>query len=1015
MTDRLVGRDRDLRRIEPLLGRLADGRGGLLVVSGEPGIGKTRYAEEALRMFRGVGARTAWATAWLDAGTPPLWMWRQILRQLDLDTVALDAPAPESADDADAARFAMFATVAAALRQAADRGPVVIVLDDLQWADTASVRLLEFVADVLRDSPCVLVALARHSELAADDLARLARRGTQVTLGGLDPESVREVLALTVDDALAAAVHEVVATRSGGNPLFVGEFARLIGATGRTEVAAGAVPPAVGAVLQRRLARMSESVVATLQVAAVLGKEFDVASIERLTASYDIPHDVAPDIDAAVRGELVTRLGRHEFAFAHDLIRDVVLDSLPVARKVPLHRAAAALAAETVDRDPNMRAQLASHLEEAGDVQEACGHWRAAAAWHRDRLSFEQAAAWFGRAAALTSDPTERIDLVLAEADALLRAGDLSRARERFVSAADLARAESDGERLVTAVLGIGAGAAAWEVPFSDSGYTTLVEEALAQLGPDAHRLRASLLARLSVAAATPETLDRSRALAEEARELARGISDPAQEAHALAALCDALGGPQHVRARLQNAAEIVRLADHAGDRLLGLLGTRFRVVALLELGQFSELDHVIADFERRAEQLRQPLLSWYAPLFRGMRALLKGHLSDAERHQALVAAAAEHTGSTNATLLAITLTLGIDTARGRVSDSTTFDGIVDVDPAAWASYAAGVGYVALRAGDRDRAQTMLRLHSENGFARIGDDAEHLTTVAHFGRIALALGETEAVASLYDALRPFAGMWIVDGIAAVCWGPVDLELARMATGLGRDEAAAHLDDAEAAVVAAGAELLKLDVAELRARLDRPADAQLVESPAGGNQWRREGDFWTLAYAGRTVRVKHTKGIADLTTLLAAPGREVHVSDLYGGTTSSRTTSRRTTEGDLGDMLDPQARAAYRQRLEDLEPELQDASAIQDLGRVEQLRIEQDFLLAELSAALGLGGRARRVGDPNERFRKAVGTRIKFTIDRIADSHPALAAHLRNSVRTGIFCVYLPETPVRWNI
>ena len=463
------------------------------------------------------------------------------------------------------------------------------------------------------------------------------------------------------------------------------------------------------------------------------------------------------------------------------------------------------------------------------------------------------------------------------------------------------------------------------------------------------------------------------------------------------------------MRARLQHAADIVRLADQAGDRLLGLLGTRFRVVALLELGQFSELDHVIADFERRAEDLRQPLLSWYAPLFRGMRALLKGHLTDAEHHQAMVAAAAEHTGSTNATLLAITLALGIDTARGRVADSATFDGIIDVDPAAWASYAAGVGYVALRAGDHDQARTMLRLHSENGFARIGDDAEHLTTVAFFGRIAVALGETEAVASLYDALRPFAGMWVVDGIGAVCWGPVDLELARLATALGRDEAAAHLDDAEAAVVAAGAELFQLDLAELRARQDRTPDVTFVESTAGRNQWLHEGDFWTLCYAGRTVRVKHAKGIADLAALLAAPGREIHVSDLYGGAPPDR-----TTEGDLGDVLDPPARAAYRQRLQDLEPELQDASTIQDLGRVEQLRAERDFLLAELSAALGLGGRARRTGDPNQRFRKAVGTRIKFTIDRIADSHPALAAHLRNSVRTGIFCVYRPETSVHWN-
>ena len=440
MTDRLVGRERDLLRIEPLLERLGGGRGGLLLVTGEPGIGKTRFAEEALRRLSHVGARTAWATAWPDAGTPPLWMWRQVLQQLDLDTSALDAAAPTAPDEAAAARFAQFAAVAAGLRAAAERAPVVIVLDDLQWADAAEVRLIEFAVDLLRDSPCVLLGLARHSELAAEDLAGLGRRATQMTLGGLDPESVRELLAMTVDDAIAGAVHEVVAARSGGNPLFVGEFARLIGTSGRTEVAAGAVPPAVTAVLQRRLARVNESVVATLQAAAVLGKEFEVASVENLLATYDAAGDVARHIEVAVRRELVIRLGREEFAFAHDLIRDVVLDSMPATRRSELHRSAAGLLADLIDRDPGMRAQLAMHLQAAGEVDEACGHWEAAALWHRDRLSFEQAAAWFARAGELARDPTHRIDLVLAEADARLRAGDLARARERFATAADLAQ-----------------------------------------------------------------------------------------------------------------------------------------------------------------------------------------------------------------------------------------------------------------------------------------------------------------------------------------------------------------------------------------------------------------------------------------------------------------------------------------------------------------------------------------------------------------------------------------------
>ena len=1015
-TGRLIGREKELLRAVSLLSGTAEGRGGLLLVTGEPGIGKTRFAEEVLARLRERGALTAWATAWPDAGTPPLWLWRQVLEQLAQPTAALDRALPGSADGADAARFAQFVEVTAAIRAATEAGHVAIVLDDLQWADPASVRLLAFVTDALRDRPCVLVGVARDSELATEDLLTITRLGNHVTLGGLEPAAVRDLLTMTVEDSVAQAVYEVVATRSGGNPLFVGEFGRLLSASGRTEVATAAVPPAVAVVLQRRLARLRESVVGSLQAAAIVGKEFATASVLRLADTDDESSDVGSDLEVAVHAGLVTRVGRDRFVFAHDLIRDVVLDSLPGERKTALHRAAAALVGDSLQQSPGMRAHVALHLEEAGEFAEARDQWEAAAHWHLQRLGFEQAATWFARAASLTHDPTRRIDLVLAEADARLRAGELTPARERFAQAAVLARTAGDGERLVTAVLGIGAGAAAWEVPIFDQDYTRLIEEALAQLGPNAQGLRSSLLARLSVAAATPETLERSRSCAEEARRLAQATADPALEAQALAALSDAMGGPRHVRDRLDHAAEIVRLADQAGDRLLGLLGTRFRVVALLELGQFPELDLVIADFERRAEELRQPLLSWYCALFRGMRALLKGHLAEAEQHLAVVVDASERTGSTNAKLLALTLKLGIDHAQGLETDPTTLDDVVDVDPATWASYAAGIGYVALRGGELDRARTLLRLHSDNGFARIGDDAEHLTTVTLFGRIAVATGELEAATVLYDALRPFAGMWIVDGIGAVCWGPVELELARLASALGLDEVEAHLAMAEAEIAAAGAHGLERDVAEIRAgRAQAPGSTSghgLVEGSSYRYEWLREGDFWTLSYAGRTVRMKHAKGLADVAVLIGAPGREVHVADLYGG---GPRRDDLVAAGDLGQVLDATARDAYRRRLEDLEEEMEDARAAQDLGRAELLGVEHDFLVAELSAAFGLGGRARRPGDPNERLRKAVGTRIKLAIDRLADPHPALAAHLRNSVRTGMFCAYRPETPVEWDV
>ena len=161
-------------------------------------------------------------------------------------------------------------------------------------------------------------------------------------------------------------------------------------------------------------------------------------------------------------------------------------------------------------------------------------------------------------------------------------------------------------------------------------------------------------------------------------------------------------------------------------------------------------------------------------------------------------------------------------------------------------------------------------------------------------------------------------------------------------------------------------------------------------------------------------MKDAKGLHDLARLISMPGHEIHVLDLAG----SRAEPTRPVlgrAGDLGDMLDAQARAEYRRRLAELEDELADAEQCADLGRAERARAERDFIAAELAAALGLGGRPRRTGDPAERARKAVAGRIRLTIGRIDQEAPDLARHLANSVRTGTFCVYRPESPIDWTV
>lgn len=820
---------------------------------------------------------------------------------------------------------------------------------------------------------------------------------------------------------VSRAATDVIVARSAGNALFLWEFGQLMAQAGRLDVAPAAVPGAVAAVIERRLARLPQDAVALLQVIAVVGRSCRADVVASIAGVG--PGEAMAELRAAVVGGLVTENDPEHFAFSHDLLRDVVLDGIDPRRRVDLHGRAAAVFETRLPMDPSFHAVVADHLSKAGAARTAAAseHWERAGQRARSVLAYDEAAGCFARAAsAVSGDPDRYAALLVAQGEALVLAGDLETARARYADAAAAARAVSNPELLARAVLGIGTGPLAWEVPIGDEGHAREVADALALLPDGPKALRSTMLARLSVSGSTPETLDVARRRAEEALELAQEVGDPTLIGQALAALNDALGGPSHTMIRRENSDTIVELAVAAGDRSLELLGYRFRVVADLESGDVAAVDRDIAAFTRLAEGLRQPLVSWFVPLFRGMRALLAGNVEAADRYQLEVAAAARATGSVNASLLATALRFGIDVACGRETAADLMDGYEGVDPAAWGSFAAGLTMVKWHAGHHDAARELLRLHAADGFVRLGEDSDYLIALMCFGRVAAGLDELRAAAALYDLFRPHAGLWIVDGIAACCWGPVYLELARLAIVLGRDaEAREHLAAARDAVAGVGASMLIAEVQALEERSSGRSDGPPEEIALGtGNLFRHDGPFWTLTYGDKAVRIKDAKGLRDLARLLAEPGRELHVLDLARGTGESGAAGAGRAAmagGDLGELLDARARAEYRRRLAELDDELQDAEACADRVRAERAREEHDFLAAELSAALGLGGRPRRAGDPVERARKAISGRIRLTIGRIEHEHVALGRHLRNAVRTGTYCVDEPENATTWRV
>jgi tetratricopeptide (TPR) repeat protein len=502
------------------------------------------------------------------------------------------------------------------------------------------------------------------------------------------------------------------------------------------------------------------------------------------------------------------------------------------------------------------------------------------------------------------------------------------------------------------------------------------------------------LLGRLSLALAFTEAAPEQReTLSTGAVAMARRLGDPAVLVVALAARCDTISGPDHVAERRAAAAEIIELTRAGGDRAGEMPGRRLLVVALAEAAEWSAVDAEISSYARLAEHLAQHRLTWYVPLWRGARALMHGDLALADEHARELGEMAERAGSVNARLLGLVQRFVRLVSEGRADDlAGDFAEIVGLIPDEPRSAACAQALLNARRGRLAEARADLDRVVAGIVPRDGEWLPKYTQVS----VAAVLADHRGAAELaYRLLTPYAGHCAVEGILAGSWGSVAAHLGLLARYLGRaEEADVHFARAAELDAAAGA--------ALAARTQEWADGSGL-APDSLALFRREGDVWTLRYAGRTVRLRDSKGLRDLAVLLGRPDEQTHVSEL--------TSAAGFPGADAGPVADRRALAAYRQRLRRIGAEL--ASADAGTAEAEALSREREALLAELSATTGLGGRLRVAGSPAERMRKAVTYRIRHAIARVADAHPELGRHLRASVRTGTWCSYAPEHRVDW--
>lgn len=991
----LIGRERELAELHAALRSAEGGKGALALLVGEPGIGKTRLANDFASEAAARDAQVTWGRAWEAGGAPAYWPWIEALRPFatftarasetertriaplahlmpELTGCTPPAPAADPAQD----RFRLFEAVTTFLALVARERPLVVLLDDVHVADVGSLLLLHFVSRHMHASRVVVVATyrdveARLSPDAGDALAKVAREGRYLALRRLERE---EVTSWAATEGLGDG--EALFSATEGNPLFVVEMLRLARDRGLTSGAAGSLPDGVRDVIRARLALLSAPARGLLDAGSVLGRTLDLGIAASLV---DLPLPAVRDLAAeAVRSSALVDTGDRT-SFSHILIREVLYADLPAARRAELHARVARLLLERHGNDDDTSlAEPVQHLFAAVPVvpvDEAIAWARRGAERAARRLSFEEGAELLSRATELLpmGRDVEKYELLLELAAARIGAGQATLGRETALAAASIARRRGDAERLALAALRYGS---VYVIAQVNSVLVGLLEEGLAALPAEDSPLRARLLARLG-AALQPDDNDPEHpiTLAREAIEMARRVADERTRLEVLVAGTSAMvffGEPSE---RLPLDTELVTIATRLGDRLAVLRGLMRLVFDHLELGENENADRKIREYDELSRAVDLPAFRWRAPVMRAMRAMMDGDFAGAE---ALCAEAAEIASRVDAVNAEITLSLHalareyfqgkLGELEARLPAALELMGHA-IDPFYQRAFRAGM---LARLGRAEEARADLELVAFHEPPLRGRPMHVWLADA-----CLALGDARAAAKLVTALEPLAHRrfsWspfpmVMDGRPIASWVEKLKELAR---------AGAVVEGVPSSARA------------------RPA-AEKGEPTFG---LTKDGDLWTIR-ADTTFHLRDSRGLSILAKLIEHPGREFHATDLVAPSGESGHVE------DAGDVLDARAIAAYKKRLEELREIEAEATKNNDAHRASRVREEIEALASELAQGVGLGGRGRKASSTAEKARINVRKRLLDVFTRIGEHSPALAKHLKRSVKTGIFCSYDP--------
>jgi hypothetical protein len=1050
----LIGREREREVLGGAVARTLRGGSAFVLVVGEPGIGKTTL----LRMLSKVAANAGFVVGHGRAepeGAAPLWPWTSALADIDAQRRCLpDVPTgavaerfagPMSRLDAGANRFEVFERFAAELMVRASAGPVVLVVDDLHWADLTALRLLRHLLDRPSLSGVAVAAALRTTEPlgaeAADVVSDLLAHPA-VELIAVPPFDEREIAAFADERLVRRPSDSEVALlghRSGGNPFFLGELLRWM-PTGEPGAELDAVLPlAVRESVRRRLVVEEPTTQLLVKAAAVAGS---IASLELLSRVTGVDRaEVGRALDAAERAGLlvVTTPRDSSVCFVHDLVRQAVLSMLTTWGRVELHHAVGMALRDDVRS--SSWAVVAAHLTASRPLTDdpTLADVATRAADEATRAgAFDVAADHLATALDSTEtdgDSAQRGELLLQSGRVLWAAERAEQSQAVLSDAVALARRTGDGDLLARVALSWRGGELRAILRRADDQFVALLREALAAYPSGDSRLRCLLLARLARCGYHDIGNREALATCDEAVAMARRLGDPESLVSAMGTRFYYRWWPELVRERLEIADEIVAVAVAAHDAGLIAQASYFRLVALLEMGWLRDAWIELERFEAAAAASGQPMSKVRALWFRVTRHLALGERTQADEVSGDACLLAERMGRPDAAVERLGLPVVLWTAEDRVDEAMRTMSPVLRHPVSYNSAAAitnGFG------GRPVEARAALAAVTASGLERHPRDMMWI-----FGRCGLLAaaavsGDREAGKALYDELSPFSDQWAVLNPGIVVAGAVDHYLGLGAALLGRiGDATDHLRRAAAAHERQGAVALALlSLHELTAVLDRRGEPGDEAEAAGVEQritmlgarntvpfkplleimWAAagrarvpkqlqrlvfEGDTWLVEFAGGRTRLRDQRGLHHLRTLLERPGMEVPALALVGGEPSRAGSNE-------GALLDGRAMREYRCRIADLQEDIDEASANHDIERAARAQAELDALVEHLAAATGLAGTSRQFTGASERARVSVTKAIRSTINRLGTELPELGRHLAATVHTGSRCVYQPD-------